>query len=283
MEFALSALLILILLLPGFIFQNVYNKGYWRWNSPTSNPSITEQLPIGVVIAGILHFIWIFLASATKHPVDLNAVMMLILGTYGYENKNFETAIHSVTNHPRSVLFYFTSLYFASAFLGYGVHKLIRMFKLDRKTKFLRFKNEWYYLLSGEVTEFKELKNIYEKGLKGYGEVDGVWLSAVVHHVERDYLYKGFVADFYFDKAGNLDVVLLRSISRRVLSKDLSPDVMDERYFEIAGDYFVLRYSEMSTINIEYLFLKKVKGKSGVTQTMPGKLLEPYLPPLPLD
>lgn len=68
----------------------------------------------------------------------------------------------------------------------------------------------------------------------------------------------GLIADFFFDKSGELDRVLLRLVERRRLSNDERPSEemdSDDRYYYIEGDYFVLRYSEMCTINIDYMFV----------------------------
>jgi hypothetical protein len=121
----------------------------------------------------------------------------------------------------------------------------------DRSTRILRFNNQWFYLLSGEITEFKEAP-------EDFSEIDGVLLTTVVHHNSADWLYIGVIADFFFDKSGDLDRVLLRLVDRRQLADDQKPvseTDADDRYYHIEGDYFVLRYSEMTTINIDYIFV----------------------------
>ncbi len=118
----------------------------------------------------------------------------------------------------------------------------------------MRFNNEWFYLLSGEISEFKEFT-------ENLGKVDGVYLTTIVHHSDKDYLYRGIVADFFFDKSGNLDRVLLKLAHRRALTDDreshqeYDQEEIDDRYYSIEGDYFILRYSEMSTINLDYFFV----------------------------
>jgi hypothetical protein len=85
-----------------------------------------------------------------------------------------------------------------------------------------------------------------------------VLLTTVVHHNAADWLYIGVIADFFFDKSGDLDRVLLRLVDRRQLADDQKPvseTDADDRYYHIEGDYFVLRYSEMTTINIDYIFV----------------------------
>lgn len=254
MEFAVSAVVLIVLLLPGFILQTAYTRGFWRWNSPTSARSLTEQIPVGVVLASVLHGLWTSLCALMGRPIDFSAVMMLLLGSYGPYNIYFDRVISGLTRSPSRVFAYFSTLYLASAFLGYLFHWLVRRYALDRKSYFLRFNNPWFYLLTGEITEFGEVE-------EDYGEISAVYLTTIVHHTGKDYLYRGVVNDFFFDKAGNLDRVLLTLAVRRDLSDDREPDVefspdeLDERYYDIEGDYLVLRYSEMSTLNVDYIFV----------------------------
>ena len=254
MEFAVSAIFLIILLLPGFILQAAYSKGFWRWNSPTSARSLSEQIPAGIILASILHAVWSGLYVFLGSPVDFRSVAMLLTGSYGRDDAYFGTTFAALTGNPFKIFIYFSSLYAVSALLGYIAHSIVREQKLDRKTRILRFNNQWFYLLTGEITEFKESAEVYP-------QVDGVFLNTVVHHGDGDYLYRGLVADFFFDKSGNLDRVLLRLVARRKLSNDrkpgeeFSPYEPDDRYYEIEGDFFVLRYSEMSTINIDYNFV----------------------------
>lgn len=255
MEFAVSALFLLILLLPGFIIQATYTKGFWRWNSPTSNVSLTEQIPVAVVLASMLHAVWAGIAAALGQYVNIRTTLMFLLGSYGHDEEYFAEALTSVTEHPYKIFFYFITLYAVAAGLGYLCHHIVREQKWDRSTRLLRFNNEWFYLLSGEITEFYEFPEVLPK-------VDGVYLTAVVHHSDSDYLYRGIVADFFFDKTGNLDRVLLRLAHRRALSadreedQDFSEEQIDKRYYHIEGDFFLLKYSEMSTINIDYFFVE---------------------------
>jgi hypothetical protein len=67
-------------------------------------------------------------------------------------------------------------------------------------------------LLKAEITQFSETDNVE-------GEHIGTILGAVVHHKE-DYLYTGIVIDYFFDKEGNLDRVILKEASRRLLCDD---------------------------------------------------------------
>lgn len=267
MEFAVSAVFLLVLLLPGFILQTAYTKGFWRWNSPTSSRSLTEQVPAAIVIASALHALWAGGAAVIGSPVNLGSVMMLLTGAYGHEEAHFESALSSLTGNPYKVFFYFASLCSVAALTGYVSHFAVRQLGLDRSTRILRFNNHWFYLLSGEITEFNEFG-----GSPAMGEdVDGVLLTTIVHHGDGDYLYRGLVVEFFFDKDGTLDRVLLVLAARRKLADDRkreeepgSPE-SEARYYDIEGDYFVLKYSEMHTINVDYLFV--VPEGTSITET----------------
>jgi len=250
MEIATSALLLLVILLPGFILQIAYAKGFWRWNSPTTNRPIVERVPTGIIIAGILHLIWIPLAScANNNVINLNTLVMFLTGKFGHDDELFSQALISLTGNPGYIAAYFFSLYIFSLGMGTLGHYLVRRFHIDHATRFLRFDNEWYYWLTGEITSFQETANVD-------GKIHGVYLTTVVHHSGCDYLYTGFVKDFFFDKEGHLDRVILENTERRKMSDDKIPTSTDNRYYKIEGNYFVLRYSEMVTVNLKYVCLK---------------------------
>lgn len=68
--------------------------------------------------------------------------------------------------------------------------------------------------------------------------------------------------DFFFDEGGALDRLVLSNVSRRQLTSDkiVSPEmeeVNELRFYAVEGDYFVLRYSEAITLNIQYLKLQE--------------------------
>jgi hypothetical protein len=253
-EFAFSAVILLLLLLPGFILQTAYTKGRWRWNSPTLVRPLAEQILSGIVTAGALHILWFWIASCLKETINLRVLVMFLLGSFGHDDEHFNDALDVLVRHPLKIALYFSSLYVFAALAGLAVRGLVRWMRWDHKYRFLRFNNEWYYLLSGEIHSFQETPDIE-------GETKGVYLTTVVHHSNVDYLYTGFVIDYFFDRNGNLDRVILDEVARRRLSDDKSEEMKEHeeaaRFYEIEGHYFVLRYSEMCTINLDYLIFEK--------------------------
>jgi len=260
MNLAFSALLIIMLLLPGFIFHTVYSRGYWTSFSIDSTQFFADRLAHIIVFAIPLHLIWAYLLSTLfGRSLDLGPIMHLLLNTYGQDNQFFESTIQSVTCCPSEIALYLFSLYVFAAIVGFSTHKTVRHFKLDHKTNIFRFNNEWHYLLRGETLELHDYPG------EPIHNIDGVYLSAVVQHGDADYLYRGLVVHFTYAPGGQLDKVVLQEAHRRKLSDDRPPgqvrDPLDHgtregsRYYRIEGDFFILKYADMQTVNLEYFTL----------------------------
>jgi hypothetical protein len=171
----------------------------------------------------------------------------------------------SVAGDYSGVAGYLVSLYAAAGVAGNLGHRAVRRLKLDHLTKTFRFDNYWYYMLTGEVLDFRENA--------GEGRsVDGVYFSAVVDHASGSYLYRGIVSDFTFDRDGALDTVVLTDAHRRKLVDDreereppphIGPSEPDERYYEIRGDFLVLRYAEIRTLNLDYFAVTLAESVPG--------------------
>jgi hypothetical protein len=261
MNIAFPALIVLILALPGAIFRYTYARGSWGWSSPISFRSVSDELAYSAVFAVGLHFIWLGVGSLGGNSVDIPSLLAMLSGNYGVRGERYESSLNSIASHAKLVGFYQLSLLISAAILGWLGHKLVRWAELDLKTQIFRFRNEWHYLLTGEILKFKEVR-IEAR------EIDGVFLSAVIDH-GASYLYRGIVEDWSFNSDGQLDTIRLRVAHRRLLSADRKVDEEaatgdyippDERYYEIHGDLFVLRYSEVKTLNLDYFSLSEVSA-----------------------
>ena len=268
MNLAFPALLVLLLVLPGSIFRYTYARGTWGWSSPTSFRSISDELAYSVVLAVGLHCLAIVGVGLLGFRVDFASVVALLIGDFGPSGKQYGRAIESVAMYPGRIALYFLGISFGASAAGHIAHKVVRALRLDHRTRIFRFRNEWFYLLSGEVMQFAESADDIR-------EIAGVYLSAVVDHSKESYLYRGIVADWSFDPQGQLDAITLRMAHRRPLSKDREkPDARipgelfdgDDRYYDIHGDRFVLRYSQIRTLNLDYFSL----AESGEETEAPG-------------
>ncbi|RQW83309.1 MAG: hypothetical protein EHM79_16470 [Geobacter sp.] len=241
MNIAFPALLVFLIILPGFIFRHSFKL---------SEKAIIDQTPFatafvkGVVLAALLHLPWVAIASRIGYPVDYNALLML-LASPQRENALLPV-INAVAYHFNIIIFYFVSLYLASALLGVLLRYLVVQFKLDKRSyigPLVKFDTPWYYLFNGYQENF---------------DIDGVVVSAIVEIDKNPYLYTGLLKEYFFAPDGTLDRLVLEMAMRRPISKDRNSDEEtgenpDERFYEITGDYFVLRYSEIKTLNIEFV------------------------------
>jgi len=140
-----------------------------------------------------------------------------------------------------------------------------------------QFSNEWHYYFSGEARVFG-IKNPSRDVIKKFlsTEIDGVYLSFTIDKNSEAYLYWGLLYEYYFDKKGNLEKIVLTDVSRRKLTNDFTDDsderisedsedimenqfleVADTRFYPIRGEYIVFDYSEIKDLNIEYVILEE--------------------------
>ena len=102
----------------------------------------------------------------------------------------------------------------------------------------------------------------YFRGL----DLDGVWktpftIQSIGDEVVRQggdvYISIGSLVDYEFDRTGQLDRLVLKETSRRLLSRDKRSLVKankessdDDRFYPIESRYFIIRYEDICTLSI---------------------------------
>jgi hypothetical protein len=272
MNFAFSALLIFLLLLPGAIFNYSYTSGWWKSNSPVSFQTTADLVAQSAISALVLNSIWSSLLTLLGAQFDWTALFRLLINVYGKDEAMFEETLQALTRYPANIALYLLSLYLIAALLGAGGYNLVRRLGLDWKWEFFRFKNKWYYVLTGEITLWQDTPTIYYEKPVGGGIL--VLLTAVVEHQNEDYLYRGTIVDFSLGKDGQPEQIWLDGVFRRKLCDDRSsgePHHLipkdDLRYYFIEGDLFSLNYVDIKTINLEYVLIEPEKAPRYETPT----------------
>ncbi|MDC7219136.1 MAG: hypothetical protein PQJ59_04290 [Spirochaetales bacterium] len=272
MQLALSSLLVLLIILPGILFRYFYRKGFWT--CPVYLSHLTNEILYGVIFSIVLHSLFYHvILSKSEYSYDFYILLSLVSGNV--DEGNIQFISRNIKDYFFVILRYFTVINISSAALGLAVHSFVRELKLDLKIPFLRFNNEWYYLLRGEswvISDLNELKflkrlfsnistiNYYLR--KIYPEV-----SVVIEQSGESFLYNGIVEDFNYSKDGLLEKIIMTYSSRRKLSDDgtnrTSTDKTtskkesrsDDRYYPIEGEYLIINYCDIKTLNINYKFI----------------------------
>ncbi|WP_293374725.1 hypothetical protein [Nevskia sp.] len=245
MNFAVPALLIFLLVLPGIVFRYAYARGPRGWTSPTSLRAISDEIALGVLAAALLHTVWLGLITHLpwlERDVRYDDWLFVLLGNPARDSGPLTAVIGRASDNIAAIAGYFLSINLLAVAAGMLVHHTVRRRGWDRSTRLLRFDNPWHYLLSSEIEEFPDRSDKLT--------MPSAFLSAVVEQGKEPYVYRGIVEHFFYGADGQLDRVLMSNVSRWKLT-----DGADSDKYDIRGNYFVLRYSETRTLNIEYFLL----------------------------
>jgi hypothetical protein len=246
MTVAFPALVIFLILLPGFIARSRIKR---------VERQVLDYSPFGQVVseavvwAGSLHIVWVLLAQwLNGAELNVEIVLQLLSTDTAVQGQ----ALSHVAGQAGKVTTYFSTLLAAAYLLPSGIRWAISARRLDRLgsrwNSLFRFSGApWYYLLSGAD---------FDAG----NTPDLIAVSAVVNVAGSPYIYTGLLDEYFIDQSGNLDRIVLQQVMRRPLTADKMPETggrEQERFYPVEGDYFVLRYSEAITLNIEYIKLKE--------------------------
>jgi uncharacterized protein DUF6338 len=238
MSVALSAVVVFLLLAPGFAFRSRYRR---IERTSLDYAPFGEVVLHGVVFAAVFHLVWLAAARLFGWVPNLGDLLLLLASD---PNSQAE-AIRRVGAHQYAVFLYFLTILFAPFFLAPALRRLAesRGWNLpeSRLYRFFGIEAPWYYLLRVQAAR---------------RDADAL-VAAVVNFGGRCYVVRGFVADFFVSPTGELDRIVLELADRRPLEADPQGQggEPDPQYYSIEGDFFVLRYSEAITLNVQYLQL----------------------------
>lgn len=278
--------LFITIVIPGFIFQRIYFYGDFSKQFTTrenvSKLLLTSLIP-GLIISAV------FLTCYNYFFLDdVKIEDILTLFEKLAKNKAHEDAGSlGVFGNYRSFLFYcFLESIFSGA-LGFLLSRgIVRGLKLDRRWKTLRYKNQWYYVFSGEVFEFQKFKlatkTLSKKSRKGK-DVELARADIMIKGAEGEELYTGYVADYDLNAAdiSKLDNIYLLDAIRHntsespLVSAGEKPLKRVEKKM-IPGELFVLNLANVININVSYLLAptkEKIPGEISRSFSLAVRLL----------
>jgi hypothetical protein len=263
MNIAFPALFVLLLLLPGVLLHYSYRRGFFQ-RSPVTLGPVRDEVGRGIVLALLVHpaaLLVVWASTGWSPDAEVLASVFAGIGDVGAEE---------ATRQFASGLAYLVGSNIGALALGWLIHWVVRYNHLDLRWDRLRFNNEWHYLFSGEARVFTvEQEERTIASIKEFLSWDAafVFVSVVVNHGEDSVLYWGILSDYFFNRAGRLERIVLTDAQRRPLREEsdrqppstqleegqaMETPIVDERFYPIRGAYFVIQYDNVQTLNVEY-------------------------------
>jgi hypothetical protein len=260
MSLVFGSVFLFILISPGLIFRFSYLQGTYA--KLTFKVSAVEEVFWALVPALFFQLLGILIVENVFNvPVNLDVIYQLITGK--------ETDFGVVRSSLLPFLVYLSSLILFSIIAGVAVRLFIRYMRLDLYLQFLRFGNEWYYLLSGEILNLPKKTTLWFNPMSNYWailrkpktKIQMIQIDALVNSSEGNVIYSGILENYFLSQNNGLDRIYLTNVYRRKLKDDLEWDKpnpgflardTDERYYSMPGYLLVLMYDKILNLNVTY-------------------------------
>ena len=276
MNIALPALLTFLLLLPGILLSYSYRRGFFSPSRVTLGP-LRDEIAVGIVLGLVIHpFAITFASGIALWEPDVFFLYEVFAGATAELGQGEEW-------RALGLFYYLILVNLGCLFAGWGAHFIVRKFYLDILFEWLRFDNEWHYNFSGEARLFSAadeedglLKRWKDIRRESKTELLRIHCTAIVVVQDQSFVYGGRLSRYYFDEAGRLDCIVLQEVERVALQKleeahnvdtsDASggsvksdePDQVD--WFSIPGDFLVIRYTNVKTLNFDYAVIDPLES-----------------------
>lgn len=241
------------------------NLGEFAEIVPLPPQPFSVEIAAAFIWASLLHALTaglVYVASRCNlvPAPDLRAVLMLLIGRFGHNDKKFQVAIDSIALYPYWVLGYFVAtclVAVAGAWLlsrpaEWLYRKLPWAGREPRPLERFCRKLLWMDGRDLAVTEWRRFLNL--------GEDKGAFVTAVVDMGGVAYLFLAVLKKPHFNPhTAELEGIELEMVSKRRLDSQAVHgnlteliDLESEDFEDVFGDQFMLRLSEVKTINIIY-------------------------------
>ncbi len=241
MNIAFGTALILFLLFPGFAIRYSFLQG--PYSRKVSRPSITEELFWSILPAIAIQFIGFEIVSL-YYKISISDFYYLLIGA---DKSTINFAL--IANSIFEFLAYQITLIIISLLIGYSFRIVVLRNSWDKKFSFLKIKNDWYYLFSGRILDNPE-------------NVEFVQVDVLVNSDHGSVIYCGILNNYYLSPDGSIDKIYLLNVYRRSFSSDSTEETknfldkeLDDRYYNMPGEYFVVFGHKIININVTYYSL----------------------------
>lgn len=252
---------IIILILPGVLFKRYYYYG--RFAKQYSAGLFADRL-LTTLLWGIIIQVFCTIAYCALLGVSFDSMIKKLGDLYHMMVNNRFPPI-SWTDF-RLVLGYVGGTLLIAIFSGFALRFFVRKLKLDLRAQNFRLTDHWYYLFSGEMYAFEY------RGRKTNIEVLEKIVDVLVkEHDGRYNMYSGLFHYYECNSAGELETICLKNVQKCSTN---SPELIGEeveksdeidgsdskKWHDVPGHHFVLPYSNVLNLNIEYIVAARTKS-----------------------
>ncbi|MEY8869542.1 hypothetical protein AB9K24_08545 [Meridianimaribacter flavus] len=252
MEFTIGFFVIFIcIVVPGLLFQRFYFKGEFSKQFSTKENiymSVFYSIIPGLItqlIGAVIYF------SSRESYLTTDCVYGVFSSVFSGNIVNGSYTDTFISHELHLFLYHIVNIYVLAMFLGSLTYYFVRYFNLDSNTKILRFKNQWYYVFSGEIKNLHKFK-IYpltDLTISSTTKDQGAIMTVVEVTTDNSNLnetekYTGYLIDY------DLNSNDISQLERLYLSK-VERVVRDKRN-EIKADVFILPATRIKCLSIFY-------------------------------
>lgn len=270
-------LLFILVVIPGLLFKRFYFFGEFskQFNSKeTVYKSIFYSIIPGVLIQVLAFWLYLIIRTPSFGNEDIICIFNEL---FSGQNTYSDVTVEFLRNGFHLFFLHELGVFILAISLGILFSRIIRAFKLDVKHKILRFKNQWYYVFSGEIRSFKKFKiipsilgetNGQQNKYKYYPPYADILVEGGTNGTS---LYTGYVIDYdlEYENLNDLDKIYLIGANRyRPLRSGENTEGLEVKgsrvKVPIEGDVFILQANKVLNMNLTFIpspEIEKTKSK----------------------
>ena len=204
--------------------------------------------------------------------VDVSAIAQFIQKPSANHFKHIEEILNLIILYNLVILGF-------SSLIGYTLKRLVRIWKLDRKYKFFRFKNTWHYVLSGEINDFRRANFAITQN-HHVQDIELKYVDLLIETQEGSILYDGLLVDYELSAKGEMETMFLSEVRRRYIRHDRQSltrlkrllSINKNPYYIVPGNIMSFSFDKVINMNISYYGIRKIRSRSGETIYQPFEI-----------
>lgn len=261
MNIALAGIVILIIFLPGILFNKSYFSGefsneytvqdFFGLLSNTLLPTLIIYIIIGIPVSFIFGYSYDF---------------ETLLGLLSSNKDVIEKSIENIENFRIEIIIFNSFLNIIAFIIGFQLKNLVVNKNLDTRFPFLRFNNVWHYLLTAKFILLRRSQiQLVEDTIQ---DADITYIVALTNVGNKSILYNGILVDYELSKDGSLNLIYLKGAKRREIDEN------EDSYVDIEGHIIILKYENIINLNISFIATDIIRNDENEIVAVETRLIE---------